>query len=43
VPIGRAWQRSSADVLCARSVRGGQAQIGRSERLQAEDSRVTIR
>ena len=29
VPIGRAWKPSSADVLCARSVRGGQAHIGR--------------
>jgi hypothetical protein len=28
VPIWRAWRLSSADVLCARSVRGGQAQIG---------------
>jgi hypothetical protein len=30
VPIWRAWRLSSADVLCARSVRGGQAQIGSS-------------
>jgi hypothetical protein len=29
VPIWRGWRRSSADVLCARSVRRGQAQIGR--------------
>jgi hypothetical protein len=29
VPIWRAWRLSSADVLCARSVRGGQARIGR--------------
>jgi hypothetical protein len=32
VPIWRAWRVSSADVLCARSVRGGQAQMGRSVR-----------
>ena len=29
VPIWRGWRLSSANVLCARSVRGGQAQIGR--------------
>ncbi len=29
VPIGRAWQFSSAEVLCARSQRQRQAQIGR--------------
>ena len=30
VPIWRAWRRSSGDVLCVRSVRGGQVQIGSS-------------
>jgi hypothetical protein len=30
VPIGRAWPPSSGDVLCARSVPGGQEHIGRS-------------
>jgi hypothetical protein len=30
VPIGRVWRLSSADVLCARSVRFALAQIGRS-------------
>jgi hypothetical protein len=34
VPIGRAWQRSSADVLCARSVRRCRARIGRSSRIK---------
>jgi hypothetical protein len=29
MPIWRAWRRSPGDVLCARSVRGGSAQIGR--------------
>jgi hypothetical protein len=30
VPIWRAWKAPTADVLCARSVRGGRAQIGSS-------------
>jgi hypothetical protein len=30
VPTGRVWRLSSADVLCARSVRFALAQIGRS-------------
>jgi hypothetical protein len=41
VPIWRAWRLSSADVLCARSVRGGQAQIGRYGRARSRRARMS--
>ena len=43
VPIGRAWRLLSTVVLCARSVRGGRAQIGRCERGVATRMRLASR
>jgi hypothetical protein len=42
VPIGRARRHSPADVLCARSGRGGRAQIGSSGAATASTQGVPI-